>query len=61
VSAGQSTVMLYSWEVKADMVDSTSGLNVWVAVKQRDPSLTRAIPERIANECHINLHALPFC
>jgi len=42
--------MLGDWGVKADMVRSTCGLNVWMADRQEkpcDPSITNAILNRL--------------
>jgi len=46
MSTGQSAVMLCGWGVKAGMVHSTCGRQI----KLCDPSLTRAIPERLRDD-----------
>ena len=42
--------MLCGWAVKAGMIHRICGLNVWVAGKTVDPSLTPVIPELITGE-----------
>jgi len=48
MSTGQSAVMLCGWGVKAGIVHSTCGCTGGWQVKLCDPSLTRAIPERMS-------------
>jgi len=48
MSTGQSAAMLCGWRVMAGWpIPLGRGVNAWVAGKMFDPSLTRAIPERL--------------
>ena len=50
MSTGQNAVMLCGWGVKAGWLILYVDINLWVAGKLCDPSLTRAMFERFRDE-----------